>query len=306
MRKSLLGLCALVVASAVGAETLPVLVYYPASSDQAATLRSIRVEPFGGDTGADLTIQTEDALRSVNLGSGPYFRIIPAASGAEAESLLTGTASTEQRFEDYTEEHERCVKDASGACTAAKEKFTARCRRRHVDLVVALRLVGPDGALVWSDNRPEGYDDSTCEDAASSPRSRSAIGRDLAARVAQRVRGDLAPHTALENWRVDEDRKGLTKDDADGFKAGIKATKNNTNEACRIWSELAKRNPQHAPTLFNVGLCIEGGWPDSVAAGDYYRRVLAINPKHKFARQGLDRLAVDQRARRQIAAHDAN
>lgn len=306
MRRIAGGMVLLFVAAAANAETLPVWVDYPAASAQAAALRSIRVEQLGGDVGPDLEIQIEDALRAVDLGGGPYFRIVPGVSGADAEAQLTGTAHTEQRFEDYTEEHERCVKDASGDCTSAKEKFTAKCRRRHVDLVVTLRLIGRDGALIWSDNRPEGYDDSSCEDSTSSPRSRSAVGRDLAVRVAQRVRGDLAQHRMQESWRVDENRKGLSKADSDTFKAAVKATKGHVDEACRIWSDLAQRNPQHAPTLFNVGLCAESSGADQRSVTGAYQQVLALDPKHKYARQALDRLAMDARARRQLAAHAAN
>lgn len=63
-------------ASAAGAESLRVGVWYPANSDQAAALRSIQVEPFGGDAGDDLTVQVEDVLRGIDL---VYRQALPLA-----------------------------------------------------------------------------------------------------------------------------------------------------------------------------------------------------------------------------------
>ena len=64
-------------ATAAQAETIRVVTVYPAASDEAAALRSIQVEPFGGNAGEDLTIQAEDVLRGINLGNGPWFRVWP-------------------------------------------------------------------------------------------------------------------------------------------------------------------------------------------------------------------------------------
>lgn len=305
MRRSLF-FAALLCASAASAETLRVEVWYPAASDSAAALRSIQVEPFGGDAGDDLTVQVEDALRAVDLGQGRYFQVIPAATGSGGEALLRGTADTEMRYSDYSEEHERCIKDGDGKCTAVKEKITVKCGRRHVELVVALRLVARDGTLLWSDNRPEVYDDSYCEDAEGPPRSRGAITRELNAKVARRLRLDFAPRRASEDVRVDENRKGLSKEDASIFKQAVRAVKDGQEAAaCASWSALDSMGPKHAPTLFNIGLCAESGGDDAAAA-DHYRAVLSISPRHAYALQGLDRIAARERARRQLAAHAAD
>jgi hypothetical protein len=68
MRRICLSLIALMAATAAQAETIRVVTVYPAASDEAAALRSIQVEPFGGNAGDDLTIQAEDVLRGINLG----------------------------------------------------------------------------------------------------------------------------------------------------------------------------------------------------------------------------------------------
>jgi hypothetical protein len=304
MRRFSFALVTFLVASAAQAETIRVQVWFPANSDSASSVRSIQVEPFGGDAGEDLTIQVEDALRGVNLDGRPYFQVIPSATGSGGESLLRGTAETEQRFSDFTEERERCVKDASGKCTSAREKYTVGCRRRTLELVVALRLIGRDGTLLWADNRTESFQDSHCADAESSPRARSSIARELNGKVASRVRMDFAPRRAEEDVRVDENRKGLNKPDSEAFKAAIKATKTDAQVACQAWEGIGQRNPSHAPTQYNLGLCAESGagTADHLAQPQY-SRALDLDPKHKMARRGLDRLAAAERALRQIQSH---
>lgn len=293
----------LLFAGAAYAETISTTVLYPAGSDEAAALRSIQIEPFGGDAGADLTVQIEDSLRQAEDGTGRYFQIIPAATGRGGEALLRGSAQTEVRYSDYSEEHDRCIKDAKGACTAAREKVMVRCTKRQVELVVALRLIATDGTLLWSDNRPENYQDNYCEDAETSPKSRNAIARELNGRVAVRIRQDFVPRIAVENIRVDENRKGLSKVDSEAFKQAVKLTKSDVKRACKIWLDLADRNRGHAPSQFNTGLCWEAA-PDTGDNADlYYTRALAANPRHSAALRGKDRLAAAKRALVQAERH---
>lgn len=307
MRRFCLSLAALSVATAAQAETIRVEVWYPATSDRAAALQSVQVEPFSGDAGDDLTIQTEDALRGINLGQGPWLRVIPAATGGGGEALLRGAAKTEQRFASFTEERERCVKDDDGKCTSAKEKFVVRCRRRHVDLTVALRLIDRDGTLLWSDNGPQTYEDTHCEDSDATPRTRQAVARNLTARVAWRIRIAFAPRREIGQVRVDENRKGLNKEDSEAFKAAIKWTKEDAEAACQIWGGLADRNPNHVPTHYNLGLCAESGaGTDGSLPQPHYVKALVLNPKHGLARRGLDRIAAQMLSQRQIEAHNTN
>lgn len=301
MRKIALYLMAMAYAGAANAETINLEVWQPAASDSAAALRSIQVESFGGDAGTDLTFQVEDALRGIDLGQGPYFRVIPAAIGAGGAGLLRGTAQTEQRFTNYTEEHERCVRDAQGNCTAAKEKYQARCRRRNIELIVTMRLIDRDGTLLWSDNRPETYEDRSCEDSTETQRSRSAIARELAMRVAMRLHSEFAPRRTNEDIRVDESRRGLPRPDADRFRAAVRAVRDrNVPAACQTWRELGAANPTHLPTQFNIGLCAESAG-DLAVADAQYRLAQSLGN----ARQGLERLANRARAMLQLEAQAA-
>ncbi len=305
MRVVILSCLALAAASPAMAETIRVQTLRPAASDEAAALRSIQVEPFGGEAGDSLTIQLEDELRAINLGQGPYFRVIPAATGSGGDALLRGTADIEQRFSDYTEKRERCIKDDRGNCTSEKEQVTVKCRRRHVDLVVELRLIAPDGTLLWSDNRPESFEESRCEDAETAPATRGQIVRNLSGKVARRVRFDVAPSVGSEDVRVDEGRKGLSKPDSDRFKAAVRSVKDRqVPAACASWNDLAGTYPDHVPTRFNLGLCAESAGDDA-AATTHYRQVLALDPRNGAAQRGLSRIVARDRAMRQLQAHAA-
>lgn len=301
--KTCLAMAVLSAAMPAYAETLRVNGTNPASSDAATALQSVAVEQFGDEVGPDLSFKIEDVLRSAKFRGRDWIRVVPGSGGAEAR--LTGTAHTELRSTNYTEERERCIKDDAGKCTAAKEKVTIRCKRRTIDLVVQMRLVAPDGTLLWSDDRPESQTDSWCEDSEREQRPRSAVARSLADKVAWRLPGDFLPRDYGLEVRLDENRKGLTKADADLSKAALKKVRDRDFAgACADWSSLAAANPAHLPTLFNVGLCAESAG-EHAAAAEAYRKVAAADPRSVKAQEGLDRIAGNERARRQIDAHNA-
>lgn len=298
---ALAAVCAL--ASPAMAETLRVEGTAPAGSDAAAALRVVAVEQFGGGGGADLSFRIEDALRGASFRGQPWLRVVPYGPNDSVEALMRGTAAFEERLTNYTEQRERCLKDASGKCTDAKEKFEVRCKRRVIELQPRIRLLAPDGALLWSDNRSELYNESWCEDAEHAPRQRSAIARELGDRVARRMLSDFVPRDESEDVRVDESRKGLSKPDSDSFKAAVRKVKDrNAAGACADWASLAAANPVHLPSLFNLALCAESSG-DEAAAQDRYREVLKLDPNHARTRERLERIVDSQRARRQLAAH---
>jgi hypothetical protein len=296
----------LVVSGPAFAETLRVGGVNPAASDAASALRTVAVEQFGGEAGPDLSFKIEDVLRAARLRGQEWVRVVPGSGAAGVEATLRGTAHTEQRFVDYTEERERCIKDDAGKCTSAKEKVKVRCKRRTIDLMVRMRLVAPNGALVWSDDRPESQTDSWCEDSDREQRARGAVARSLADRVAMRLQGDFVPREFALEVRLDENRKGLAKADADLSKAALKKVRErNFGGACADWRSISGTNPAHLPTLYNVGLCAESAG-DYAAALEAYRKVNASDSRHDKAQSGLGRIAARERAQRQIDAHNAD
>jgi len=283
------------------AEVLTVTGIYPAANNGAAALESIAVEEFGGLDGPALSIRIEDVLRDAQLGGRPYYRIFPARSDALAEGVLRGTAEAEQRINRYTEERESCVtKDAAGKCTE-KAKTKIDCRRRTIELALNLRLIARDGALLYSTDRPETFEDSRCEGDSDEQRSRSDILRGLIAKVAARLGAEFVPSARADSIRVNESRKGLSKPDAAQFKQAVALTKTDPGAACRVWAGLAAANQTHLPTRYNLALCAESEGRGA-AAVEQYQQLLRLKPNLQVAREGLARAEARELAREQLRA----
>jgi hypothetical protein len=122
-----------------------------------------------------------------------------------AEGLLRGTAEAEMTVRRYTEDREECVKDDAGKCTPEKRKFKVRCQARRFELSVMMRLTGPDDALIWSDDRPEVYEDRGCEDASNAPRTGNSVVSSSSTRAISRRAmawpGSASATTPAARWR---------------------------------------------------------------------------------------------------------
>lgn len=287
------------------AEVLQVFGLMPARNDDVAALHSLVVDGFGGSEGPALTIRIEDLLRGLSVDGSPYFRVLPAATASGGDALLRGTADAGMQFQRYTEKREQCAeKDSDGKCLR-KEQREVKCSKRRITLDIAMRMVRPDGTLIYSDDSPESVEDSSCEGDENQPRSRSDVVRGLVARVAGRLPAEFVPRHTDAQIRVDESRKGLAKPDADRFKQAVRLTKTDPRAACELWSELGEANPGHVPTLFNLGLCAESRGVDGEdEAHRRYRRVQELAPHYAAAQAGIDRIMRSTRARLQLAAHN--
>lgn len=303
MRLLVLGALAFLAGSPASAEVLPVGGIYPAASDRAAAMRSIAVDRFEGEDGAEFSAALEDSLGKAAVDGLAWFRVSSALlDGGSAEGLLRGTAQADQQFEDYTEEREECIKDDKDKCTPEKRKFQVRCTHRTITMRSNVRLYDAEGVLVWSDKPYAERRDSFCED-QDRPLSLEGVARELAAQVAGPVRFALAPYRRTETIRVNEGRKGLAKPLADRFKGAVRLTKTDWPAACREWEAIGDLAPTHQPTLFNRGLCGEAAGDDARAA-EFYRQLLGLAPASGPAREGLGRIAARGRALSQIAAHE--
>jgi hypothetical protein len=307
MRLLVVPVLALLSAHVAQAESLRIEAWYPAVSDDIAALRSIQVDALGGRAGPSLTIQVDDKLRELDLGEGRWFRVIPASlANGDGDAVLRGTADMDLDFDEYSEQRERCIKDNAGKCTDTKEKYPVYCIRRKFELTLALRLVGRDGSLLWSDNGVEPHSDSRCSDDSTKLRSVNVVERMLTGRVAGRIQSEFAPRRVREEIRVDENRRGLSRADGEAFKAAVRAVKDRREiQACELWKELGQRYADHLPTQFNMGLCAEF-LGDDAAAGTQYQRVVALSPRHSAATAALRRLDARKRGLRQLDLHARN
>ena len=292
--------CVLLAGSAA-AEVLKVSGVYPAENDGAAALESILVDEFGGTDGPALAIKIEDVLRAADLAGRPYFRILPPHANVSAAGILRGTAEAEASFDRFTEERERCQrKDDNGKCTE-RTKVKVYCYEHTLELAVNLRLIARDGALLYSSDRPEKFEETSCEDDSSGPESNNDILRDLIGKAASRLITAFVPVARTESIRVNESRKGLSRPDAELFKQAVPLTKTDPAAACQAWSAIGIGEAAHLPTQFNIGLCAESeGRADEAVI--QYRQLLRLQAGFKAARDGLERLAARERAQSQLIA----
>ena len=117
-------------------------------------------------------------------------------------------------------------------------------------------LVGIDGALIHAVDREDEQAQRFCQ--GDDRPSTEGMVRQLAARYADSLRGDLAPVQRLEQIRVMETRKGLSKDDGRAFREAVRLTKSDRRGGLRrLVGARGGAIPRNASVLFNLGLCAE-------------------------------------------------
>jgi len=294
--KTAVGGFALLWCAAASGETLPVAGIYPAGNDEAAALRSIAVERFGGVDGPQLGIAVADRLRAVAIDGQPYFRIVP--EGSPADAVLQGTASSESRRRDASPREENvCVERDEDRDCIRREKRKIRCWEQVVDFDATVRLVRRNGALAYAANHESQLPRRWCE--GDDRPSRERMVRELAESYADHLRNELAPVQRLDQIRVMEDRDDLSRDDGRAFRAAVQLTKADVEAACAAWAELEPRNAGHPSVLFNLGLCEESRGRLR-EAHDFYQRVIAGGREANYARLGVERIEQRWRANAQL------
>ncbi|MEE1878521.1 tetratricopeptide repeat protein [Altererythrobacter litoralis] len=317
--KKTIGICTLIYAgSALQAETLPVEGIFAGEANIDARVQTIAFEGFGGDAGPELSFLLSDILSAVEINGQPWFAIVPAATLAELHSgvnedaegkaidtgptaVLQGSARTEFWEESAgVKKVISCGKKERGDCVE-KRKEVYDCHLLSVGYRPMLRLVASDGTLLYESNKYLKTYQKYCEDEAAAPNPDDLLNS-LAAQYAYSVRVDLAPQFRSDKFRISENRKGMSGDDARSFKKAIQLTKSDQLAACVAFNELEAANPAHVSVLLNIGLCHESQG-DLQLARDYYNRTLDLNSGKDEAQAGLDRVVSRLIARQQVSEH---
>lgn len=317
--KVMIGMAAVLCASAGQAETLPVEGIYAAGTDAPSRAQSIALAGFAGRGGERLAFAIDSALRGAVIEGRPWFELTfsepprgttytydrdadPAAYRGGADAVMRGIAEVEWRDrDDGTKDVEECaVRDDRGKCTE-KKTVTYPCRAREVTLRPEVRLVAREGDLLYGKGDQLTASQRFCKDEKGSPSVDSMVEQ-LARQFADAVRFDLAPSQRYEDIRVLESRSGMSKPDQSAFKAALKLTKNDVEGACRAFAGLEATNPQNITILFNIGLCRESEGALEEAAARY-DAVLALSRGKLEPQEGLSRIASRRRAERQLSIH---
>ncbi|MEP3226468.1 MAG: hypothetical protein ABJO01_10870 [Parasphingorhabdus sp.] len=277
------------------AETLQVEGLYPARSSGIADIQSIAIDRFGGSDGTALAFAIEDQLSGVEIDNAAYFQVIAGRSAVEPEATMTGTARTNIEEYETREYRQRCVeRDENGKCETRKS-IKVNCWKRVIDFEAQIRLSRfSDGQTVYAERKTDSKEETDCGRNESLSNSEDAV-RAMINKAAYSVRRDLAPIERRENIRVLESRKGMEKATSKFFKAAVKMTKKDEQEACRMWGQVAANGAPHVSIAFNRGLCAEQEGA-LVKALDHYSEAQQLAGSKAEIGQAIRRVEGRQRA----------
>lgn len=285
----------------VHAETLPIEGVYPAGNDQLAALNSMALGPFTRSDGEALSIALEQKLGEVRVRGANFFTLVPFRAKGGADGTITGSAanSTDTRSEQARRQ-ECAYTDANDKCKQWRW-VNISCTRRIVTLSYSLIVEGRrrERHFVRASTAVDSL--LICPDSGEAPPVEVVVGY-LIGKVATELRLQFAPLEVRDDVRVKEGVEGLQNNAKKKFKEAIRLTKRNVPSACTLWAEVDQLVPDHAPTLFNMGLCAESR-RDYNGAEALYRRVFELNRSERYAIEAIERLERRRRAERQIAAH---
>lgn len=290
------GLSAMCLAVTAQAETLQIEDLYPARAPDIALIKSISIDRFGGQDGTALAFEIEDKLSDVEIQETSYFKIMAGRSAVDPEATLSGTATTGVEEYEVSEYRDRCIeRNEKGKCEKRKSIKVA-CLKRVIDFQAQVRLSRfSDGRTIYAERKSDSNEQTVCGRKESFASSEKVI-RGMINSAAYSVRLDLAPIERRENIRVLESRKGMDKTAGSFFKAAVKMTKNNAEEACRMWDDANLKGPAHVSVIFNLGLCAEQEGHLDVAR-DYFTGAQRMASNKVEIGQALSRIADKQRAR---------
>jgi hypothetical protein len=280
---------------------LPIEGIYPAGNDTLSALNSLAIRSFTGSEGQSLAIQLEQRLRDVSVKGVPYFSIVPFRGGGSADGALSGSAYGRSETRNEVVKRQICAaRNDKGKCVETRN-VDENCTRRNITLNYTLSVEGRRQERLFAISNTVVNTNLICSDTTGVPPI-DVVLQYLTANLAGELRLQFAPMERREDIRVKEGVEGLEGNAKKKFKDGIKLTKKNTTSACEVWGEVDQLVPNHAPTLFNLGLCAESrGEYDSAEA--LYTRVQNLDRSQQYAAAAIQRLGLRRHADRQLAVH---
>lgn len=295
--------------------TVQVQARFPANDPDAAKLRKVAVADFDGPGGDYFAGALESMIGSAVFDGQRYFTLVDAggrgggASAREAADYGRAVGADGVYFGQlpiadftnypYEQQESRCVKkDDNGKCIK-KEHYTIPCMRRTFHMEVLPMLVNVrSGNVVYSARKVADAETSWCRPDPQ-PISDDSMAGGAANRIIEQIRPDIAPYNTVLSATVIEKKDGLSPADGQSFDAAVKAAgKGDLHTACTTWSDIARSNPDHPWTVYNLGVCAEANG-DFAGALARYERARTLAPKaNSDVAESIDRV------HRLIAAQD--
>lgn len=289
---------ALACATPASAEQMRVDGYFPAGTDEAASLRTIAVEDFSGEDGPRLSLRVADALREVRVDGQPWLSVLAGRFGRGGDAALQGDVRTRYDENVIMLRRSVCVAyDAYNNCQQQQEQ-DVECLRVTASVRPELRLVRRGGQLVWSFSQQSQRSADYCPDFDEQPDFDAYID-EMLAEYARQIRYALAPAHESRSIRLLGGRDELPRPLRDTYRNAMRVVERDPAAACTIFASLAPQAPGHAQLAFNNALCAE-------RAGDYaraeqgYQQLASGRGAAREGRDGLARIALYREGRAQI------
>jgi hypothetical protein len=280
-------------------ETMPVDAVYPAGNDGLAALNTLEMGRFTGRDGAQFALELEQQLRNVVIGGQPYYDIRLAGRGSASDARITGSADSSVETRSEIGRERVCAqRNNKGNCTKYRN-VEVRCTRRNVTLSFTVSVTGRRNERLYSAAKPLVGSELIC------PRSNGVAPVDvvvagLVAEAARELRFEFAPAQVALEVRVKEGTSGLQGKAKSTFKSAVKTVERNIADACDMWAEVDYLVPDHAPTLFNLGLCAESDG-DYDEAEAHYTQSAGLDRSERYVIEAIERLNKRRRADQQLA-----
>ena len=250
--------------TAANAEVLPIRWGEPARAAEVAARRNVAIGFFSGSDGPELAANFEAFLAEARgQGAEQYYALYPLSGNYlanEIEVLFEGhsTASIEERRTQQLRKYCSASENLTTNCKdSEKGEREVTCRTRTVSLASEVRaLAMPDRRLIYVRSFPQQNSWQWCPTEDAPPASEVIVASMIDAASAA-FSSDMVPAWRSGSVRLLESTKGLSREQGQRFKMGLRATKSDANEACRIFDDLAAQGATQRSVSFNSALCTE-------------------------------------------------
>jgi tetratricopeptide (TPR) repeat protein len=287
-------LVAIVLCLSACATTVQVNARFPARNVAASELRRIAVAEFWGPGGGEFGSALQAELANARFDGGNYFTVVDGGRAGigdgraamtygrsvGAQGVYSGRVEyANMHDEQYVGQEFACVvRDNDGNCKKTA-LVNVPCVKRTFDLAVLPTLTGTaNGSVVYSARKSASTNTSWCRGGVQEVSDFALI--DGARRnILTDIRLDVAPYNSVLQATIKEGKEGLQEDAAKLFDAAVAAAKKrDMGEACRLWQQVDKAQPNHVWTVYDLGVCAETNG-DYAAAVASYQRAQSLSPK---------------------------
>jgi hypothetical protein len=298
--------------SMLNAPNVSVIAVQPATSSEAARIKSIAVLPFEGTGGRDVAVEIEAILASVKIADVPYFRVVErqrldavlkeirlSQSGLVTseqasrlgrllgvQGIYVGTVAVPAVNHSYTQETrtvcaEQDTKKNFLGLPMCKRTVDSKvsCTRTEASYVLIPKLIDVEsGQIVFSNTYKESATASSCSDSTTPAPVEGQLLEQAKSTVLDRFRRAIAPSYARLNIQLMESDAGIGEDVAKRKLAqGLEFAKaNRLDRACELWREAGSSVERSVSLAYDLGICAEAGGDIRRAAELYQQADLLL------------------------------